>query len=227
MLPGESNLVKVYAFSIGDDSDIRLGDALPCLNQEENDRAQSFRFDVHRERYVRSRGKLRTVLGECLGCSPNEVPLLIDEMGKPYLPDGEVHFNLSHSEDLAVVAVSRVPSIGVDVELFSREVDIDGLGNRCFRESEIKRMQSLGGDDKVRAFFWTWTAKEARMKATGEGFRLEPKRIEILFAGEYPRECVAPVEPSAHIQAVDLSHKNAACTVAALSPFTTELVTRS
>lgn len=226
MLPGDSNLVRVYVFSIGDDTDVCLADARGCLNPEERDRAGSFRFDVHRERYVRSRGKLRSVLSGFLDCSPVGVPLAIDELGKPFLSEGDVHFNLSHSEDLAVIVVSRVPSIGVDVELFSREVDFDGLGNRCFRQSELERMLSFGGDEKVRAFFWTWTAKEARMKATGEGFRLEPKKIEILFSGEYPQQCVAPVAPAAHICAVDLRHRNAACTVAALSPFEVELVSK-
>lgn len=219
MLPSDSNLVRVFPFSIGDDSDVSLSEAVSWLNEEERDRAESFRFEVHRNRYIRSRGRLREVLSQHLDVSPKDVPLVIDELGKPHLTEGDIHFNLSHSEDLAVVAVSRLPWIGVDVERFCRKVDIDALGNRCFRESEIERMQSFCGEEKVRAFFWTWTAKEARMKATGEGFRLEPKRIEISFRGEYPEQCLAPVEPCAYIRAVDLDPMKAACTVAALSPF--------
>ena len=223
MMGNTPDVIDVFPFSIEDDSSITVGKASEFLSADEAERAASFRFSVHRDRYVRGRGKMRSVLSQYLDEDPKTLPLKIDALGKPFLEDFRIHFNLSHSEDLAVLAVSEIPSIGIDIEQFSREVDIEGLGRRCFTEKENERIEKLAAEEKVRAFFWTWTAKEARMKATGEGFRLEPKRIEIAFSGEYPEKCLAPREPSAYVKGVDLPKFEAACTVAALRPFSIEL----
>ncbi len=193
------------------------------LNQEERARAERFRFPVHRERFIRGRGMLRRLLAAYLETDPAAITFEIGEKGKPYLPGSAIHFNLSHSEGRAVLAVSRLPSIGIDIECFDRRVNVDGLSRRCFRESEISGLLELPEEEKRRAFFWIWTAKEARMKATGEGFSLEPQCIEINFVNGFPHACLEPCFPAAHVAPVFLPGGDAACTVAALSPFTVTL----
>jgi 4'-phosphopantetheinyl transferase len=155
--------------------------------------------------------------------APGLIELVTEERGKPHLRSGELHFNLSHSEGSAVLAISQIPSIGIDIECFDRAIDVEGLSRRCFRPRERRRFAEMSEEEKQRAFFWTWTAKEARMKATGEGFRLEPQRIEIAFAGEWPEYCLEPSTPLAYVRPVVLPGLAAACTVAAMSPFEVRL----
>lgn len=193
------------------------------LSGEEKERAERFYFPIHRERFIRGRGMLRYLLGAYLETDPAAIAFETGEKGKPYLSNSSLHFNLSHSEGRAVLAVSRLPSIGIDIECFDRSVNVDGLSRRCFRESEISGLLELPEEQKRQAFFWIWTAKEARMKATGEGFSLEPQCIEITFENGLPRACLEPCSPAAHVAPVFLPDGGAACTVAALSPFTVSL----
>lgn len=211
--------IEVIPFLLDRDDVIPIREAEAWLHQQELERAAAFRFAVHRDRFVRGRAMVRKRLAEHFGTAPDSFVFETGERGKPFLPGGELHFNLSHSEDRAVLAVSRLPSIGIDIEKFDREVDIDGLGRRCFRDSEFARIALLQGEERRRAFFWTWTAKEARMKATGEGFGLPPQQIEIRFDGEHPEECLEPIAPKAYVAPVRLPDDSAACTVAATSPF--------
>lgn len=214
-----SDQVEVHAFSLECEKTLPLELAREWVDSAERERADRFRFGILRERYLRGRGMVRRTLGHYLGVDPSEIEFGTGPRGKPFLVGEALHFNLSHSEDLAVLAVSRLPSIGIDVERLDREVDFDRLARRCFRDNECDRVLRLEGGEKVAAFFWTWTAKEARMKATGEGFALEPKRIEIGFRDELPEVCHEPLEPKAFLSAIRLPGRQAACTVAALSPF--------
>lgn len=215
--------IDVIPFPLEGEGAMRLDLAYSWLNREERERAERFRFPVHRERFVRGRGMLRHLLAAYLDADPGTIAFETGEKGKPFLPGSPIHFNLSHSEGRAVLAVSRLPSIGIDMECFDRRVNVDGLSRRCFRESEISGLLELPEEEKRRAFFWIWTAKEARMKATGEGFSLEPQCIEITFENGLPFACLEPCSPVAHVAPVFLPDGEAACTVAALSPFTVKL----
>ena len=152
------------------------------LTAEENDRAEKFRFDEHRNRFIRGRAFLREVLATFCGSgSPGELPLAIGEDGKPLVPDSPVAFNLSHSGDIAVLGVAPMREIGVDVECFDRRVECLALARRYFAPSEIAAMEALNGPAQRELFFRLWTSKEAAMKATGEGLRIDPRGIEVLL----------------------------------------------
>lgn len=211
--------IEVTRFALDEDSAVSLDEAGKCLSKEELARANRFKFENLRDRYIRGRGMVRFELARHLNEDPAALRFEVGEHGKPFLSDEALHFNLSHSECVAALAVSRIPSIGIDIEKFDRKVDIDGLAKRCFRESEWSQFSKMEDDEKVRAFFWTWTAKEARMKATGEGFQLAPKKIELAYEGMRPRECVEPAVPCTFLEAVEFQEKDAACVVVALSSF--------
>lgn len=219
VIPLADNEIEVIGFDLDDESGLRLELAETWLSGEEKTRAAAFKFPVHRERYIRGRGMVRRRLGAHLGTEPGALNFVLGEKGKPYLENDELHFNLSHSGEKAALAISRLPAIGIDIEKFDRKVDIKGLSKRCFRPSEIKRLEGLKDEALQRAFFWTWTAKEARMKATGEGFGLDPGKIEISFDGEWPHRCLAPLDPEVYVSAVRLVGFHSACTVAATNPF--------
>jgi 4'-phosphopantetheinyl transferase len=215
--------IIVTPFRLDEGGVLPLALAREWLNDEERARADRFKFDIHRERFTRGRGMLRYLLGAELGERPQSLVFATAERGKPYLPGSELHFNLSHSEDRAALAVSRMDSLGIDIERFDRRVDVDGLSRRCFRETEIARFAGMNNEEKQRAFFWVWTAKEARMKATGDGFHLEPQRIEVAFAEGLPSRYLEPSYPAAYVRPVVLPGDETACSVAALAPFTLTL----
>ena len=90
---------------------------LPWLSLEERDRAAKFKFDEHRREFIVSHGVLRTLLSRFAGIDPAAIEFSYGPNGKPRLKDGglAVCFNMSHSEKLAVYALTRGCEIGVDV----------------------------------------------------------------------------------------------------------------
>jgi len=100
------------------------------------------------------------------------------EKGKPYLPDHpDVKFNLSHTNGLIAVALTQHHDIGVDVEQRPNGRDIDSIAERVFTPSEREEMAAC--TDPVDRFTQLWCAKEAIMKATGQGFHLPPDQIAL------------------------------------------------
>ncbi len=221
--PAAPDEIEVTPFPLDDEDVLPLSLARSWLSAAERERADRFRFEVHRDRYVRGRGMMRALLARRLGTVPGDLAFAEMGKGKPVLPDAALSFNLSHSEGRAVLALGEVPGIGVDVEGCDRRVDLDGLARRCFRESEIAWMNAFPPEERHLAFFRLWTAKEARMKAGGEGFSLEPKRIELAFSGGFPNRVVAPTDPPAWLAPVILPDAGTACCVVAFAPFQVRL----
>ncbi len=106
---------------------------------------------------------LRTVgLREC------EEPIVRDEHGKPRLSRHLArHFSLSHSGEWAVCALGESP-LGIDIER-AREVRAAALAARYFTPQEAALVERLSGEERQRAFFRLWTAKESVLKAQGTG----------------------------------------------------------
>lgn len=216
---GSSVAIEVAPFSLDEESVLPIALARSWLSEEELARAESFRFEIHRDRYLRGRGMMRALLARRLGVDPASLAFAVGDKGKPSLVGDSTGFNLSHSEGRAALAIGDVEHIGIDIEGYDRRVDHAGLARRCFRDPEIAWMESFAPDERHLAFFRIWTAKEARMKATGEGFQLAPQLIEIAFADGFAVQCLEPAEPRAHLVAVRLPDEGAACAVVAMAPF--------
>ncbi|MCU0706300.1 MAG: 4'-phosphopantetheinyl transferase superfamily protein [Fimbriiglobus sp.] len=124
-----------------------------------------------REQFRRGRAVLRSALGLWLGVSPQAVPLALTADGKPVLEGfpGQ-HFNLSHTDGVAVFAFAHVP-VGVDVERHSPTRDLAGLVRRYFTPEEVEQFHALADDAKPAAFLRGWTCKEAILKGVGCGVR--------------------------------------------------------
>ena len=141
-------------------------DALTALlSPDERERAARFRFDLHRNRYVAARAQLRLILSAHTGVAPEAIEFAYGTRGKPSV-DG-IAFNVSHSGDIGIVAVTSSAPVGVDVELVRAVDDLRGMARISFSSSE--REQVLSASDPLAAFFRCWTRKEAYVKATGEG----------------------------------------------------------
>ena len=164
----------------------RAGSDDAILDQEENRRAKAFKFDRDRDRFIRAHVAMRRLLSRVTGIASDKLSVQRDELGKPTLtPPCGVQFNLSHSEDQALLAVSRATRIGVDLEKIRPLSDADALAERHFSARERAHLRSLPvGAARERAFFHCWTRKEAFVKCTGLGLRTDLRGIESGFSGD-------------------------------------------
>lgn len=146
------------------------------LSADERARAKRFHFPRDRRRYVVARGVLRTHLAAYLGCRASAVTFSYGAHGKPALdpPDlnARLSFNLSHSDEWAVLAVSGGAPVGVDIERL-RPV-ADGFAAHAFAAEELAALHALPAECCQAGVFACWTRREAYVKATGTGL-FQPK----------------------------------------------------
>jgi 4'-phosphopantetheinyl transferase len=136
------------------------------LSPEERQRAARFRFDQDRDRFLAAHGILRRVLDSYL---PQPAELVYGANGKPALAGGGLHFNLSHADDRALIAVSATVELGVDLERVRLESDASRIAELCFSPSERRALSLLPPSLQAEGFFKCWTRKEAFVKALGDG----------------------------------------------------------
>ncbi|MEB3358631.1 MAG: 4'-phosphopantetheinyl transferase superfamily protein [Synechococcales bacterium] len=142
------------------------------LSADERDRANRFKFAQHRQAYVAARGILRQMLAAYLQANPAHLCFQYGDRGKPALVSPNplnLSFNLSHSNNLALYAVTRHVPVGVDVECLRSLPDADKLAERFFTPQEATLLKAMAAADRERLFFKLWTCKEAYLKAIGEG----------------------------------------------------------
>ena len=146
------------------------------LNAEEQQRATRFVKREHQTRFIAGRGMLRSLLGHYLNVAPDQVEFDYLPQGKPIL--GQKHsfsslqFNISHSHDLALYAIStNNQHVGIDLELIRPLSQMLSLARRFFTEQEFADLVSFPSHQQEKIFFQIWTAKEAYLKATGEGLK--------------------------------------------------------
>ncbi|MDX1901197.1 MAG: 4'-phosphopantetheinyl transferase superfamily protein [Gammaproteobacteria bacterium] len=157
---------------------------LSLLDENEQTRAAKFKFDIHRQRFVIARGILRNILQNYTETPAKEILLTSEPQKKPYLKNNpkKIEFNLSHSEDKMLCAITLDNPVGVDIEKMRTECDLR-IADRFFSASENHLLSTLDNDQKMKMFFQLWTAKEAIVKMTGKGlwtalnsFSVDPKK---------------------------------------------------
>jgi 4'-phosphopantetheinyl transferase len=165
------------------------------LAPDELERAARFRFDHHRNRFIAGRGFLRLILSRYLDEKPARLAFDYASLGKPSLSgpftDSELHFNLAHSDDAALFAVTRIGPVGVDVERVRPMKDAAELVARFFSPRESAAFQRVALEERPQAFFNLWTRKEAMLKASGEGITGSLNRVEISFLSGDPARVIA------------------------------------
>jgi 4'-phosphopantetheinyl transferase len=151
------------------------------LEADELRRASRFHFDRHRNSFVAGRGFLRYVLGRYLDSRPEALRFSYGEYGKPAL-DGTLHFNMSHSHGLALLAITQDRQIGVDVEHVRADFATEEIARHFFSHSEVESFNALAKEDQIAAFFRCWTRKEAFIKATGRGLSQPLDAFDVTLA---------------------------------------------
>ncbi|MEO8369398.1 MAG: 4'-phosphopantetheinyl transferase superfamily protein [Candidatus Solibacter sp.] len=148
-----SNSIEIWRVRLD-----RVTSLAPTPNETEH--AARLALPILRRRYLRAHAALRDILQR-----HTDAPLVFSqhEKGKPYLAsDPTLHFSLTHSRDLALIAVTRACPVGIDVERLRPMTDIVAIAQRYFP----------GGTPPpatAREFFRQWTQFEALLKAQGTG----------------------------------------------------------
>lgn len=151
------------------------------LNPEEQQRAAQFEVAPAKKQFVASRAFLRIVLGKYLGINAREVEFRWTSRGKPELAGNpSIHFNLSHTQGLAAIAVTRVGAVGLDVERIRDQSDVLQLADRFFSKKEADWVRSQVDRERAAGFFSCWTAKEAYVKARGGGLSIPLNEFAIV-----------------------------------------------
>ncbi len=142
------------------------------LSAAELKRAEALVTGGLRRRFVAAHGALRKLLGLYLDERPEIVEFVYDRGGKPRLGDkyaaANLLFNLSHSASLALVAIVSGCEVGIDVEQVREVHELERIARRHFHPVEVEEVM-FAYEDRHRAFFRCWTAKEAVLKALGIG----------------------------------------------------------
>lgn len=159
------------------------------LNPDERTKAERFYFQKDRDRSIAARAVLRLILSRYLELKPAHLRFCYNRFGKPALIGQSgadaLHFNMSHSGELALYAITRGREIGVDVEHLREDFAREQIAKRFFSPSEVAMLHALPLNMRTRGFFNCWTRKEAYIKARGEGLSLPLDRFDVsLTPGE-------------------------------------------
>jgi 4'-phosphopantetheinyl transferase len=167
-------------------SERELDTAMAVLSREEIE--QAFRFDLKTDHvgYTLAHCLARIALAQAAGCEPAHLRFGKGLYGRPHvtapLAAKRFSFNLSHTEGLVGIAISRYP-VGLDVESIVREINLLEVAEDVLTEAEIRSLLSLDPVEMRRRFFQLWTLKEAYLKAIGSGFLGEPKSFSFEESG--------------------------------------------
>jgi 4'-phosphopantetheinyl transferase len=154
------------------------------LPEEERERAARL-YPPARGRWAAARWALRGVLGRYLAERPAAIELRAGTRGKPMLAGSDpwLRFNLSHSRDLALVAVARGREVGVDVEWIDRRRDVLALARRALAPADARAVEAAPTEARPAVFHSAWARREAIAKCTGAGLWTPPSKSAVAVAG--------------------------------------------
>ncbi|MET0540854.1 MAG: 4'-phosphopantetheinyl transferase superfamily protein [Variovorax sp.] len=174
------------------------GDAVRGLSPQENERARRFVFARDRSRYLAAHVALRQTLAGPARRNASQLRFAEGRFGKPRLEaTTDLHFNLSHSQGVGLIALGEQGEIGVDVECVRPMDDALALAESYFDAAEREALAATApGPERDLAFFRCWTRKEACLKAVGVGLGLDTRSFHV---GIEPvaREVLLPLDDGA------------------------------
>ena len=182
--------------------DVEQAERAAALAPDERARAASYHFERDRRRWTAARSAVRILLAGYAGVPAASLAFCVGPHGKPAL-DGpaacaRLDFNVSHSGDLALCAVTHARAVGVDVEAIRPGFVTGEVARRFFAPAEVAALEALPPGERVEAFFACWARKEAYIKARGTGIALGLDRFEVSLAPGRPAALLATQdEPAA------------------------------
>ena len=195
------SLIEIWCINLSSDRAAAVGaKATKSLSASERARAERFRFPQESRNFTASHVALRHILGAKLGCSPEFVRFVKDEQGKPQMAGGRPFFSLTHSRDVALVALSAGTPVGVDVEMVRPLPELEALIEfACTAHEQAELANAADLFARTRLFMAFWTRKEAALKATGRGLRVSPRLIETALGPWVVPDPVGAPDKAVHV----------------------------
>jgi 4'-phosphopantetheinyl transferase len=173
-----------------------------ALSPDEHARAARFAFHRDRNSYITTRAVLRELLGQYLSTSPAEIQFHYAERGKPSLAhtasapspttgNPPIHFNVSHTRGIALLAFSPDRRLGIDVELIRPIDNWEDIARRFFSQNELAELRALPPHQRDEGFYTCWTRKESYIKARGEGLHLPLDSFDVTLTPGAPERLTA------------------------------------
>lgn len=187
------NDADVHVWAAGLNKPIERISALErTLSSDERNRAMQFHAERDRNRFTVGRGVLRAILSSYLDINPAQLHFVYGPRGKPMLTGlpgrSALHFNVTHSNELILFALTRACAVGIDVEWLELIRDTEDISSHFFSPREVAKLAALPKERRALAFSNLWSRKEAFLKATGVGLSAPLDQIEVSFTpGELPR----------------------------------------
>jgi 4'-phosphopantetheinyl transferase len=175
-----NNYVDLWIISLPIDTNMFIN-LKKSLNHQELSYTDSFKSQILKNNAIASRGGLRAILAKYLDLEPNLISIEKNSFGKPYVPNSNIRFNVSHSGKYILVAVATDINMGVDIERISDDFDYSEIIDSYFNDNERLCINSESTDGR-KAFYRAWTRKEACLKSIGAGLSLDLKDIEVSCA---------------------------------------------
>jgi 4'-phosphopantetheinyl transferase len=154
---------------------------LALLSDDEVSRYNRYFFARNRDEHLLAHAMKRWVLSRTLDVEPCQLTFGSDKYGRPYVQYPhcrEIDFNLSHSDGVAVMAVSSHALVGIDIESTNRGASISALAS-TFSRDEVNVLANTPAEQKYKHAISIWSAREALSKAIGVGLRLDSEAISV------------------------------------------------
>lgn len=151
-----------------------IDEFMSILSGDEIIRANKLIIDSKKKQFIITRGILRSLLSGCLiNTKPGELHFSYREHCKPYINNKfynkPIEFNVSHSGDYVLIAITLTHQLGVDIEKINSAIEYHSLAKRFFSEYEINDLNNYEQSERRDAFYRCWVRKEAFIKAEGSG----------------------------------------------------------
>ncbi|WP_181885298.1 4'-phosphopantetheinyl transferase family protein [Trinickia dinghuensis] len=188
LAPGD---VDIWVAIVADAPDAELSVQFDeVLIEEERKKHAKFLFEKDRRRYLVTRSLVRYVLSRYMPIAPADWRFEATAFGRPVIANAHpgvsgFTFNISHSDRVVVLGVTRERRLGIDVEDIDREMPLD-VADRFFSAIEVQQLQSLPAHLQPARFLDFWTLKESYIKACGKGLSLPLDQFGFDFRGEAP-----------------------------------------
>jgi 4'-phosphopantetheinyl transferase len=175
-----NNQADIWRINVHSNSSL-IPELLPLLTQAELVKCGRFRQKHDSDRFIISRSAIKLIMGRYLKRKPALIEIETGENKKPYIKDSPLFYNLSHSGDWIILAVSD-SAIGIDTEMVNNSFDFSDVINEYFSPAEFSFITE---ENSAERFFMLWTRKEALTKATGKGLDDDLKFIPSLDNEHY------------------------------------------
>ncbi len=183
------------------------------LTTQEQQRAAKFVNPTHGDRWTVARGYLRQILSQYVDLIPAQIVFTYGPQGKPAIENSQLQFNLSHSHDRAIYAISARHPVGIDLE-YIHPLPAANLVDRFFSPAERAIFHRLPITEQQAAFFHAWTQKEAYLKACGTGLSTPLDQIEVSIDPRTPAAIIwAATDQIWYIQKLEIAAAYAAAIV--------------